>query len=116
MGDPVTSEQAEKVLVEWFLRVGVAGLVLPSGWFGRPYDDQFRLTGSAALGERLVVCLDDNALLAVLRPGEVVEENERLVIRGFDQVVWAFSEYGSRRSHVQVFDRGAIELVGPRVT
>lgn len=99
------------VVVAWFERVGAASLRLPSGWFGRPYDNLHRLTDGQVMADRLVIVLDGQMILTLTRPTAVVETNKSLIILGFDHGTWDWDEYGSGRSHVETFGDGEIEFV-----
>lgn len=54
---PETSSNAVATITQFFADYQVAGLELPSGWFGRPFDDLHRLT-KARDGNSINVRLD----------------------------------------------------------
>jgi len=60
--DAVTPQQIASAITDWFDRAGSAGLKLPNGWFGRPDDNQFRLTHATVAdgnrGRRLGTTVD----------------------------------------------------------
>jgi hypothetical protein len=100
-------------LSAWCRRVPAVGLVLPSGWFGRPYDNNLRLTWAHGRGSRLFVELDDQLLLVATgelsgreTPGEFVVSAR--------QFVFDWQEYGgdSPPVHADVFaDGGEVRFV-----
>src|SRR3954464_4635708 len=63
----MTSSGNPSAIVEtvsaFFAEHEVAGLRLPSGWFGRPHDNWHRLTEVATEGDDVLVRLDDRQLL-----------------------------------------------------
>jgi len=108
----VTHQLAEVVRV-WFQTAGAAGLILPDGWFGRPFDNLHRLTYLEARRYRLVLELDDQVLLIFDRPEVARVESSELVIEGFSQCVFDWLEYGSLRPQVKAFRSGSVRLVPP---
>jgi hypothetical protein len=115
--------QLEKTVRKFFDEVGVAGLVLPSGWFGgRPMENQHRLTFVAERPRRLLVELDDDLLLAF--SGSVRAERASttlamaagtpcLVIEDFAQLAFDWLDEGRDRPHCEIFREGRVCLVAP---
>src|SRR5439155_1246006 len=110
---PMTSDDAIEAISAWFSLAGVAGLVLPDGWFGRPYDAQHRLTYLGARPHKVLLELDDQLLLVFTHVGTVRRDASRLVLAGFAQLVFDWLEYGSLVPHVTVYPQGQVELVPP---
>jgi hypothetical protein len=108
--DPrTTPDDARHDLVRWFGR-GVAGLVLPTGWFGRPFDNAHELTWCEARKDRLLVELDGQQLLTATREiGLEIAGNELVVTA--EQVVFDWIEYGTPKVHAEVFAPGSFRLV-----
>ena len=107
----MTLEQMVVVIVKWFSTVGGASLKLPSGWFGRPYDNFHRLTGARVLGNALLLELDDRQELSVSAPQSVHVEPRSLSIVGSEMIEWRWLEYGSNDPHAEVFDGGDVEFL-----
>lgn len=107
----MTVEQVRDAVVAWFGGVGLAGLILPTGWFGRPYDNRLELTESMVAAARLVLVLDDQHLLVLTRPTEVEAEGGTLRISGFVHGLWDWNEYASSRSSVETFGEGTVEFI-----
>lgn len=95
----------------WFASGRRPGVVLPTGWFGRPYDNQHELTWAAAHGDRMFLELDDSQLLMIVgRPVAHVSEAE-LKIDGFDHVVWDWQQYSGTKRGVETFAQGEVRFV-----
>ena len=109
----MTAEEVLWALRDWFGQVSAAGLKLPSGWFGRPYDNLHRLSSAQLIADRLTIVLDEQMILMLARPTAVRYRNGNLVISGFDHCVWDWREYGSGQPHLETFVKGEIEFVKP---
>ncbi|MFN8075920.1 MAG: hypothetical protein U0Q15_10940 [Kineosporiaceae bacterium] len=109
------SAERALVSVQGFFEAGGgrAGLILPDGWFGRPYDTLLDLTRAQADGGRLVVVLDDTQVLTF--DGDVVAERGEngLRLSGFSALTWRWREYGSSVENEQTYASGAVEFVPP---
>lgn len=99
------------VVVNWFSAVGGAGLKLPSGWFGRPYDNLHRLTGARVLGDVLVLELDDRQKLSISAPQSVQVEPKSLKLVDAGRIEWRWYEYGSNDPHLEVLGAGDVEFL-----
>ncbi len=107
--------QGEKILRmvrEWFAEVKLVGLELPSGYFGRPYDNQHELTFSIARPHKLILELDSRVYLIFTDVSQAHVEPDALVLAGFRQLVFDRQDYGDdKQCHVDVFVQGAIRFV-----
>ncbi len=99
------------MVVAWFEAHSVAGLVLPSGWFGRPHDNAHELTWSSARADRLLLELDGQQLLILTRPVEVVSRTDELVVSCGADIVFVWREYGGGGGHVEHFNNGEVHFV-----
>jgi hypothetical protein len=104
---------AASSIADWMAQVGAAGLVLPNGWFGRPYDELHRLTWLEPRANRVLLELDDRLLLILTNVSHVEVGKDRLTI-GAAQVVLDWQEYGSQLSHVETFASADVALVRVR--
>lgn len=98
---------------DFFAKVGFAGLVLPSGWFGRPYDNLLQLTRSEASGEALILELDGQLVLTFVGEPRLTPTDRGLRLTGFTGLAWDWTEFGSAASHHEEFASGEVELVAP---
>ena len=58
-----------RVITEFFDDQLAAGLVLPNGWFGRPYDNLHQLTGCTVAGDTMRIELDGQLILTFAGAG-----------------------------------------------
>jgi hypothetical protein len=107
------SDAWKTLIEEWFRATGGGGLVLPDGWFGRPYDNIHRLTFLAIRPLWLILELDERLLLTVRDPMSVRKTDAGLVISGFSYCVFDRKEYGGEGGKVQSYSSGEIRLVSP---
>lgn len=86
----------------------VASLRLPSGWFGRPYDNQHQLTEATTAGDSVVVRLDQRQVLTLVAEGASEEAGVlRVAVRGGR---WDWTEYGGEAEHREVLESGLVEF------
>ncbi|MFI6424508.1 hypothetical protein [Promicromonospora sp. NPDC050880] len=109
----MTNFDALAAIRRFFSVVECAGLILPSGWFGRPYDNLMQLTRGEASEDSLLLELDGQLILKFAGRTQVASTDRGLQIGGFAVLSWDWTEFGSASSHREEFDSGAVELVGP---
>jgi hypothetical protein len=101
-------------VVNWFNATGGGSLRLPSGCFGRPFDNQHRLSDSRLVGSQMVLVLDGMQKLTITSPKVVRAERDLLCIVGSDAIEWRWREYGTNhREHVDSFTGGELEFHAP---
>ncbi|MEQ4210153.1 hypothetical protein [Actinopolymorpha sp. B9G3] len=95
----------------FFAEHEVASLRLPSGWFGRPYDNRHQLTETATEGSDMLVRLDDRQVLTLAAEGMSPEGRIlRVTIRGGR---WHWTEYGGDIEHDEVLGPGVVAFHAP---
>lgn len=88
-----------------------ASLRLPSGWFGRPYDNQHQLTEARSQGEAVFIRLDHKQMLTLDVEGTSSDEGVlRVAVRGGS---WRWTEYGTDNEHRDVLGPGTVEFHAP---
>jgi hypothetical protein len=108
----VRIEDIRQLISEWFAGVGGASLKLPTRWFGRPYDNQHRLTQTSVLAGRLLLELDGTILLILAHPSSATVEENCLRMTGFTHVTLDWDGYGEMAQHRETFDGGVVEFYG----
>lgn len=108
------SASALRQVTAWFDTVGTAGLQLPNGWFGRPYDNRHELTWSQARPHKLLLELDAQLLLVLADPGEPTTEGRDLIVP-FGQLVFDWQGYGDLQNHADLFRRSSLTFVDLRL-
>lgn len=97
---------------EWFGAHRTASLILPDGWFGRPYDNQHVVTLAAGSNGHLVIELDDEIVLIASAAGLTAETlDHECRISGPGSLVMTPNGYGSTGS--RTFSQVLIRFVEP---
>jgi hypothetical protein len=86
----------------------IAGLVLPTGWHGRPYDNFYAVNAVESTDERLSFNLNDELRLWFVGPRYLSEKSGVLSIENYSWAKWVNLVDGASQS----FEIGAIYLVG----
>jgi hypothetical protein len=96
----------------WFKKSKHCGLVLPSGWFGRPYDNQHSLSSIEQPADRVTLILDQKLKLQFEGLKSITDEGKDLVLGPFDRLSFEWKPYGNdTRSHHEEFRGGAVRIV-----
>jgi hypothetical protein len=95
----------------WNKNNEVFGLQLPDGWFGRPGDNQHRVTCTLERDNKLILELDDQLYLVFTKPINIEKSANDLVISGFRQLVFDYQGYGDMKAHSKTFRSGEVTLV-----
>lgn len=101
------------VVQNWFDRAGGGGLVLPDGWFGRPYDNIHRLNAIESNGDLLRIELDDRLVLTFKKPSNARICNSELLVEDFESLSFDWKEYGSNEKHSTSYQNGVVTFVPP---
>jgi hypothetical protein len=104
----------------WFRAVknSCFGLILPNGWFGRPYDNQHVLTKYCVENEGIYIKFDDGMEISISDPKNVVVRKDSggtvLTIGEFKEVKFKFVPYGETepKENYMIFHEGELSLVG----
>ena len=116
-GLAVTPRAVAAEVTRWFGEVRGASLELPSGWFGRPFDNLHKLSEiRVESGDDVVLVLDGVQELTVHAPQSVASASTNLVIGPIAGGTWKWAEYGSGKHHVEVIGPGTVTFWAPRGT
>jgi hypothetical protein len=109
----MSHDHISKIIQDWFAKAKGASLVLPDGWFGRPFDNWHELSYLEQRPHKLLLELDDQLLLVCtdLRSAQIVGRD--LVLSGFAQCVFDWQEYGHLVPHATIYRTGEIKFVWP---
>lgn len=95
----------------FFTEHEVASLRLPSGWFGRPYDNWHQLTGTATENESVLIRLDGKQVLTLQSEG--VSSEGRVLSVVIHGGRWDWTDYGGDQEHSEVLGPGQVEFHAP---
>lgn len=104
---------SQHLIEGWFRETGGGGLLLPDGWFGRPYDNIHQLTFFTVRPMWLIIELDSCILLTIRQAASIQRSNSELVISGFSSCVFDRREYAGDRCYLRTYTEGEIRLVAP---
>jgi hypothetical protein len=110
MAHPVTTTEIADGLTRWFQTTELAGLKLPTGWFGKPGDNQYRLASVSGDTARLTITLDGDEVLTVEDPAGVEATHQSFAIAASGTVSFEWG-YDSGPRHRRQFDHGTVEFV-----
>jgi hypothetical protein len=95
----------------FFAEHEVASLQLPTGWFGRPYDNFHQLTRASAEGGLVEICLDEVQILRVhASRAESVGRTLEIRVSGGS---WRWTSYGATDTHDEPVGAGTVKLHAP---
>ncbi|MBW8183204.1 hypothetical protein [Shewanella nanhaiensis] len=100
-----------KEIEHWNKSNEAFGLQLPDGWFGRPGDNQHRLTYSLERENKLILELDNQLYLIFTKPLMIEKSGNDLVISNFKQLIFDYQGFGDMRSHNKPYGSGVVTLV-----
>ena len=101
----------EGAIKDWFDKEWGGSLVLPDGWFGRPYDNQHSLTLCEESADKLSLALDEHLLLTFYGLSNVALEGRDLVIGPFERLSFEARPYGGGATKNKEYNGGIVKLV-----
>ncbi len=100
------------VIQQWFKDEWGGSLVLPDGWYGRPYDNQHAVTSVDELGDGLTLILDQKLTLRFEGLKSVDVRNRELVFGPFDKLRFEWEAYGTSGEHeAKEYQTGEVKIV-----
>jgi len=115
LADSVGEMDIKETITCWFTCHGVAGLILPDGWFGEPFDGQFTLTSISQAANEIEMTLGKNLTLQFAGSPSVREEGDDLVLGRFDELRFTWIGFGTVNDrHCDVYQEGEVKLMAPR--
>lgn len=111
----MSAQALAQTVAGFFAEFGGASLKLPTGWFGRPYDNLHQLSSVHVVAERLIIELDGQMMLLLSHPTDAVVDGSTLRLSGFTHGSWDWDEYGTRVPHLETFQEGIVEFVASLV-
>ena len=109
----MTLTEMKDLLYRWFKAAECGGLVLPDGWFGRPYDNFFNLRAVELDADSLTIHLGGDVSLRLVNPSHACVEYSELVFEGFDDLWFRWREVGGTEFHEELYGTGQLRLVPP---
>ena len=105
------AESAAAIVRAHFANPEYVGLILPDGWFGRPYDNMLTLDGAVTRDDELVISFDRDMRIVMRGEMNARVEDSAVKISGFSELVWSWRPYGSREDREQIYTSGTLQLL-----
>ena len=97
---------------QWFEHEWGGSLVLPDGWYGRPYDNQHAVTSIDESGNGLTLVLDQKLTLRFEGLKSVDVRSRELVFGPFAKLRFEWEAYGASGEHgVKEYHTGEVKIV-----
>lgn len=96
---------------KWFDTEWGGSMVLPDGWFGRPYDNQHSLTSVVENGDELTLVLDEILHLHFVGLQSVRIEGHELILGPFESLRFEWTPYGGGKLTTQDYQQGEVKIV-----
>ncbi len=110
---PVAHMRLAEIIKRWFDEEFGGSLVLPDGWYGRPYDNQHALTSVAESGNTLTVVLDQKLTLRFEGLKSVEPRKRELVFGPFEKLRFDWESFGSSGQRgTKEYEAGEVRIVG----
>ena len=100
------------IIQEWFRDELGGSLMLPDGWYGRPYDSQLSLTSVDEFRDTVTLVLQKKLRLHFEGLRAVERRNRDLVLGPFDRLRFEWESFGDDGSHgVKGYQSGEARIV-----
>ena len=86
------------------------GLILPDGWFGRPYDNVLGFIAADNIDGELHIEFSGGEKLRISGDPHVEHLESSLAITGFTFMEWTWRFYGSNKQEHRVYSKGKVEF------
>jgi hypothetical protein len=101
-----------EIIRQWFKDEWGGSLVLPDGWYGRPYDNQHAVTSISEVGDGLTLILDQKLTLCFEGLKSVEVRHRELVLGPFDKLRFEWAAYGTGGEHgMREYQTGEVKIV-----
>ena len=100
-----------ETIENWFETEWGGSMVLPDGWFGRPYDNQHLLTSVYENGEELRLTLDEILCLRFEGLKSVRVDGHELIMGPFEHLRFEWTPYGGGKLTTQDYWAGDVKIV-----
>jgi hypothetical protein len=103
----------ENTVQQWFAEQFGGSLLLPDGWYGRPYDNQHVLTAIDESGGDLSITLDNRLMLKFESLQAVTPTVRELIFGPFKRLYFQWEDIGDERRLIKEYDGGEVKIVSP---
>jgi hypothetical protein len=97
--------------------VDAIGLILPDGWFGRPYDNFFEVTSINTNNNTININFEKGKLkLNIISPNDIEINSDEILINEFKSCKFEWQEYGDDKTHENEYNKGTISFIARPLT
>ncbi len=103
-----------KVIIEnWYQREWTGSLVLPDGWYGRPFDGQHRLTSVNEAPEHLTIVLDNALTLSFSGPTHIESLSNELRFTNFNELIFEANPFSgiAVATNAKRYSAGEVKII-----
>ncbi len=90
-------------LEQWLSTNSHFGLMLQTGWFGRPYDNNHSVTNIFERPNKFIVEIDEQLYLIFTKPLEIELSGDDLVFKKYQQLTFDYQGYSNMYSHCSLY-------------
>ena len=119
-----TTEKLLETIKGWFRKHECGGLILPSGWFGRPHDNLHSLSRVTSANGEIVLTLDEpeeELCLTFINLKNVISVGAdesggtaELHFDSFERFIFERKDYGNGQKKTDSFSTGIVKFVSPQ--
>jgi hypothetical protein len=91
----MTEMSFKNIIQQWFKDEWGGSLLLPDGWYGRPFDNQHSLTSVEEMDETLIMVLDQKLRLRFDGLKAVQAKKGELTFGPFDRLHFEWESFGT---------------------
>ena len=104
-------------LIKILKSVESVGLILPFGWFGRPYDNFLSVKEIVFHDDHIIIYFDNKTIkIDILFAQDISFSKNKLLIGKFKSLQFEWIEYGANKQNVNTFDEGSLAFVARPLT
>ena len=101
-----------KIVQKWFKSQQVGGLVLPDGWWGRPYDGQHSLTAIEESEDTLTIVLDRVLTLRFEGLKSIKTQTSELTFGPFQRLIFDWESFGDDGNRgTREYETGEVKIL-----
>lgn len=112
MGLNHAMDNFQDVLLSYFRAHPLVGLILPDGWFGRPYDSILEYQSVQAVRGNYLLNFDGGESIEIVGNPVLVLRERSLFVSEFEQVDWRWVSYGSSQENHSQYVEGEVVFMG----
>ena len=90
-------------LEQWLSVNNQFGLILQTGWFGRPHDNLHKVTTIIERPNKFIIEIDDQLYLIFTKPLKIKLIGDNLVFQEYPQLAFDYQSYGDMEPNCSLY-------------